>query len=107
MAATTKPPAHLSRSSKVLFRKVIAGWPELGHEPHALAVLVLGCESIDRGATARRELERDGLTVPTAHGVKTHPSVATEVSSRLAAVRCFRELNLSGDLAATSHGYDG
>jgi hypothetical protein len=69
----------------------------LHDEPHALAVLRMACEALDRADEARKVLDRDGLTVAGTGGTtKTHPAVAVEHDSAVRAARLFRELSLDG-----------
>jgi P27 family predicted phage terminase small subunit len=96
VASSKKPkaPAHLSPAAKKVWRSVVEDY-DLAAEPHALLVLTAGLEAFDRKEQARKELALDGLSIPTESGsLKSHPAIAVERDSRLAMVRCFRELSL-------------
>lgn len=68
---------------------------QLASEPHAVRTLVLALEASDRCEEARRQLAEHGAVFEDRFGQpKTSPWVAIERDSRLAAVRCFRELSL-------------
>lgn len=87
------PPAHLSGSSKALWRDVVDRF-EL--QPEHLRLLTLGLEAIDRTDEARRILAKDGLMIVGARGAPMrHPLVDVEMQSRTAALRYFRELGLT------------
>jgi phage terminase small subunit len=89
-------PAHLSPSSKRLYRQLVADYA-LDREPAAIETLRLACEALDRAAEARRELAENGAVyIDRFNQPKTSPWVAIERDSRIAAVRCFRELSLDG-----------
>lgn len=89
-------PSHLSSASKRLYRRLVADY-QLDREPHAVRVLVMGLEASDRCEEAREVLAREGVTYKNRFGEpRTHPMVAVERDSRLAAIRAFRELSLDG-----------
>jgi len=91
-------PKHLSSQSKRLYRQLAVDY-ELGREPHALEVLRLALEAVDRCAQARDVLALNGGPfIADRFGVpKAHPAVAVERDARLAALRAFRELALDGE----------
>jgi hypothetical protein len=69
----------------------------LADEPHALRVLTLACEALDRCEGARKAIKRHGTTYVDRFGApKARPEVAIERDSRIAAIRAFRELSLDG-----------
>ena len=82
--------AHLRRRSARL---------RLDQEPHALEVLRLALEALDRADEAREMVAAEGITFENRFGeIRQHPAVAIERDSRLAVARLFRELSLfSGD----------
>ncbi len=89
-----KPPPHLSRSSKRLWRQVVSDY---ALEPHALEVLRLALEALDRAADARDALAQHGTTYNDRFGSpRARPEVSIERDARLAALRAFRELMLDG-----------
>lgn len=99
MPADPRPPQHLTRSSKALWRQLVADYG-LGEEPHALRVLTLGCEALDRCEQARVALARHGTTYEDRFAQpRVRPEVAIERDSRTAAMRAFRELALDGEPA--------
>jgi P27 family predicted phage terminase small subunit len=100
-----KPPAHLSRPSKAVWRRLVDDY-SLDQEPAALLVLGHALSSHDRAEQARREVERDGLTVRTASGsIKAHPAVAVERDARLGCARMLRELSLDAEVLG-GNGYE-
>ena len=94
MAVTA--PKHLSAASKRLYRRLVEDY-DLGRELHALEVLRLACEALDRAEQARVTIASEGATYTDRFGApRKHPSVSIEENARLQAVRCFRELSLDG-----------
>lgn len=89
-----EPPAHLSRSSKALWRSVLVEYELARHE---MTVLAAALESRDRMDQARDQIKLEGLTVEGRFGPKQHPAVAIERDSRLAMIRAWRALKLPGD----------
>jgi P27 family predicted phage terminase small subunit len=86
------PPAHLSQSAREWWASVVERYVL---EEHHLRLLQVCCEAWDRAQMARKQLAKDGLTVPHGDGgVRTHPCVAIERDSRLAVARLVRELDL-------------
>lgn len=82
---------HLKPETRAWVRTIRAGW-EL-HEAHG-KLLLLAAEAWDRCQQARALLEKEGLTVTSRGTLKAHPAVGIERDSRLAFVRCLRELRL-------------
>ena len=66
-------------------------------DAHHVRLLILACQAWERTQEAKAVIDAEGLTVPVAGGVKTHPAVAIERDSRLAFARLVRELNLDAD----------
>jgi P27 family predicted phage terminase small subunit len=99
-SAPPPPPDHLSEQSKEWWRAVNE---QYDLEPHALLLLKVAAETWDRLQQAREVIDREGLTVPTKNGLKTHPAIGIERDSRLAFARIVRELNLDLPVEAPSH----
>ena len=90
----TAAPSHLTPARKRLYRQLVADYG-LEREPHALETLRLACEALDRCHEARQQLAEHGAVYEDRFGQpKASPWVAIERDSRVAAVRCFRELSL-------------
>jgi phage terminase small subunit len=86
-----KPPAHLSTRSKKLWNESVEGYVM---EPHELELLRLLCEALDRAEQARVVIADEGAFVVDRYGGKrSHPALAVERDSRLAAVRLVRALD--------------
>jgi phage terminase small subunit len=93
MARITAP-RHLTRRSKVIYVTTATEY-RLDREPHALEVLRLALESLDRGDLGRVELAKAGLTYTNRFGEpRPHPSVAIVRDANIAVARMFRELSL-------------
>lgn len=89
---TPKPlPEHLSAEAQELYRAIRDGWDL---DPAAEAVLLAGCEALDRMRQAQEAIAKDGAYTPGRFGVKAHPALAVERDSRVALFRAFRELDL-------------
>jgi P27 family predicted phage terminase small subunit len=87
-------PKHLSSRSKRIFRTIATDF-ELDAEPHAIALLAMACEAVDRAEQARTVLSREGLTYMNARGEpRSRPEVAVERDSAMRSARLFRELSL-------------
>jgi P27 family predicted phage terminase small subunit len=91
-------PRHLTAATKAWWRSVCADY---ALEPHHLRLLQLACEAWDRSQAARKEIARDGMTVPTANGLKAHPCIAIQRDSTLAFARLVREMDLDSEPAPT------
>lgn len=97
MSETSKnpsPPRHLSASSRTLWRTVVEDYHL---EQHALHLLRLACESLDLSEQARRQLMKEGLTVPTVAGIKTHPAVAVQRNAKQTYISLIRALGINED----------
>jgi P27 family predicted phage terminase small subunit len=91
-------PKHLSARSKRIYRSVVDDY-DLARELHALEVLRLGLEALDRAEEAREIIAREGMTYSNRFGEpRAHPAVAVERDCRVQVARLFRELSLdAGD----------
>lgn len=88
-------PEHLSEEMRAWWKRIVRAWR---FSPHHLKVLQAACESWDRMVEARALLKKDGLTVTDRFGqLKPHPAFAIERDSRIAFVRCVRELALADE----------
>lgn len=86
------PPSHLSARASTLWRETLAAYELAGHE---LEVLRLALEAMDRAATARRMLRREGITTVNRFGdAVAHPAVKIEKDSAAACARLFSQLDL-------------
>lgn len=94
-----QPPKHLGAAGRALWRSIVA---EYELEPHHLAVLEAACQARDRMDEAHAAIERDGAYLPGRFGTKAHPALAVERDSRIAMLRCLRELGLDLEAPATS-----
>lgn len=91
-------PRHLSTEAKALWRSIVR---EFELETHHLSVLERACESLDRLRQAQAAVATDGAYVVGRFGPKSHPALAIERDSRLAFLRCVRELGLDLEAPAS------
>jgi phage terminase small subunit len=96
MSKAPPAPAHLTEATRRWWAQIVKGWTL---EAHHLRLLQVACESWDLAQTARAEMKRDGLTVKTINGVKTHPAAAIARDARIVFVRTLREMNLDTEPA--------
>jgi hypothetical protein len=69
--------------------------------PHLLPVLIAACRETARAERAEADVERDGAYTTDRYGAqKPHPGIAVARSSRLAAARLLRQLDLEPAPAA-------
>src|SRR5947209_5412537 len=88
------PPAHLAPATQEWWRAIVRDY-EFG--PHHLRLLEAACGAWDRMEQARETLQREGLTITTKHGRRTHPCLNIERDNRLVFARMVRELDLDTD----------
>lgn len=89
---SNEPPSHLSAASQAWWGSVLE---EYTLQPYQLRTLTAACESWDRYQQARQALADHGLTFSDDKGmIRSRPEIAIERDSRIAFVRCVRELNL-------------
>jgi phage terminase small subunit len=84
-------PRGLSARSRRLWRDLNDLY---AFELHDLELLELALGALDRAREAKALLDAEGLVVKGRYGARTHPAVAIERDSRLAAARLFRELGI-------------
>ncbi len=86
------PPEHLSDESKAWYQQVAT---EFAMDQHHLFLLQCACENWDRSQSARREIEKNGLTVLDRFDqIHARPEVAIQKTAQAAFVRVVRELRL-------------
>jgi P27 family predicted phage terminase small subunit len=87
-----RPPKHLSRESKNLWRTITYEY-ELDNAGMLLLKVML--ESYDRLMQARTELKHDGIVYETPSGYKkAHPALSIEKDARSGFLQAWRQLNL-------------
>jgi phage terminase small subunit len=87
-----QPPADLSANAKRF-------WLDLTREheiveAHRLAILEEACRALDRSATARKLIAKDGMIIKTRTTEKAHPALMAEAIARADFLRCVRALKL-------------
>jgi P27 family predicted phage terminase small subunit len=94
-----KPPTHLSREARALWREVVR---EFALEPHHVAILRVSLEAFDRCETARTTIQELGTTYVDRFGApRKHPLVSVEEAARIAFLRGMRELGLEASVPET------
>ena len=94
MATTPKPPAHLSTSSKTLWKKILSEFHS--DSPGALDILTSALELRDRAENAADILRSEGLLVEGQRGIqKPHPAVQVERASRKESANLLKSLGLA------------
>ena len=85
-------PAHLRPETRAWWAAVVE---EHVLEPHQLRLLTVAAESWDRKEEARQAIQASGLVFEDDKGmIRSRPEIAIERDSRIAFVRCMRELSL-------------
>lgn len=88
-----RPPTHLSREAKTLWRKLHEEW--VIDEPGSVAILVVGLESFDRCQEARKILAKEGLrTRDRFDQVRVHPLAAVARDAEAAFRSALRQLGV-------------
>ena len=95
---TDKPPEHLSREARRIWKQICNTW-ELKNSPDALLILRTGLEAFDRLQQARKEIDKDGCTImcKMASGeskLQKHPALESEKSAMAGLLQAFRMLGL-------------
>lgn len=89
-ATLPRAPAHLSKPSKALWRRLVAAYQ---FEQHQLRLLRLALEALDRVDEARRVVGSQGAYFTDRYGQpRAHPAIGVEKDSSIRAARLFREL---------------
>jgi len=87
-----KPPNYLSAQAKRIWTKIIETY-EI-EDIAALTILKTACDSFDRAEKARKQLDKEGITVTDRWGQqKSHPAASIERDARaqfLAALKALR-----------------
>jgi phage terminase small subunit len=92
-AAGKKPPAHLGKAGRQLFRDVVAEYSI--DDVAGLALLGTAAECLDRIRAAQAAIERDGEVVQDRYGqVKVHPACNLEKDARNGFLMALKALNL-------------
>ena len=90
-----KPPKHLSREAKRIWRQLNATWQ---FESDSLLVLRVGLEAFDRLQDARRILSEDGLTTKMGQDegarILKHPALEVEKNARSGFLQAMRLLGI-------------
>lgn len=90
-----RAPSHLAPATRAWWAHVLGDY---SLEQHHIRVLTLAAESWDRCEQAREILGREGLITRDDRGnCRPHPAISIEKDSRIAFVRCVRELDLDCD----------
>ena len=89
-----KPPKHLSRESKRIWRRMVAEYHPFD-DMHGLKVLEVSLDAYDRFQAARLQIEAEGMTVlDKFEQIKPHPLLTVERDSRAAFLAGLKALNL-------------
>jgi phage terminase small subunit len=88
------PPAHLSEPTQQWWRAIVSAYD---FQPHHLRLLEAAAGAWDRAEQARETVQREGLTIATKHGRRTHPCVNIERDAKLVFMRALTELDLDVD----------
>jgi P27 family predicted phage terminase small subunit len=92
LVQSTKPPAHLSKESKALWREIVGAWV-LG--PDGLAILRGGLESLDTYHVCRVQVAKDGPTFRSETGqIRAHPAAKLALDNFAAFRQAMRQLGL-------------
>jgi P27 family predicted phage terminase small subunit len=100
---TTKAPTHLTKASRDWFRDVTDRY-ELRSEH--VRLLTHACECWDRAAQAREIIDREGVTIETAHGVRAHPAIRIERDNKKLFASLVSQLSLDAAEAEVLTQYE-
>lgn len=88
-------PSHASAASRAWLEHLLADYE---WSPSEWRLALLAADAFDRAATARRTLNREGLTIVSPRGeVKVHPLVLVSRDSAALAARLVAQLGLDQD----------
>jgi len=88
----TVAPRHLGKTAAAFYRHVVDSFHL---DKHHIQILIRACEALDRCEAAREAIAEHGLIYTDVHGnPRKRPEVSIEADSRLAFLRCCRELRL-------------
>ena len=89
-----RPPSHLRRHGKALWRSVARDW-EIEHDSDQLEVLTLAAEAADRAAQAREELRKVGSLTWTDRlgNIRPRPEVEIEAKSAARAAQLIDQID--------------
>ena len=99
---TPRAPAHIGKRGKEFWKSVLT---DFDLEPHHLDLLQAACEQLDRAESARKEVEKHGVTVlDRFEQHKANPAVELERQAHCTFLRLVRELGLDIETPET-RGY--
>jgi phage terminase small subunit len=88
-----KPPVHLTKEAKIIWRDILKEY-EID-DAAGLRILRVALESFDRAQSARKEIDRLGMTIKDKAGqVKMNPLLPVERDNRAAFLAGLKALNL-------------
>jgi hypothetical protein len=88
-----QPPRKLGEHGMKLWRDVHAEYniDDIG----GIELLAQACTSLDRAEELASHINKDGVTIRTKSGLKSHPSIRDEMSCRAFVVRTLQKLGLN------------
>ena len=90
-----RPPKHLSKESKKLWRSICSQWD---FDASGFMLLQTAFEAYDRLLEAKNIIDRDGIVIETPTKFKKiHPALRIEKESRAGFLQAWRMLNLDID----------
>lgn len=93
MGKTIRPPGHLSKEAKRIWKELTS---EYGiDDAGGRAILKTGLEAYDRATGARLAIDKEGLTIKDRFGTsKPHPLLACERDARSQWLAALKQLNM-------------
>jgi phage terminase small subunit len=86
-----KAPRHLKAATRRWAQEIADSYVL---ESHHHRLLIAAAECLDRMASAREIVDREGMTIDGRFGKKIHPAVMIEKDNKVVFARLIRELNL-------------